>query len=45
MEQSYILAGDLEDEHYNADTEITLKAFPHIKMKLKEIFDGLEEEK
>ena len=45
LEQSYILAGDLEDEHYNADTEITLKAFPHIKMKLKEIFDGLEEEK
>lgn len=24
---------------------ITLRAFPHIKMKLKEIFDGLEEEK
>ena len=45
LEQSYILAGDPEDEHYNADTEITLRAFPHIKMKLKEIFDGLEEEK
>ena len=42
LEQSYILQDDKEDEHYNAETEICLKAFPHIKMTLGEIFEGLE---
>lgn len=30
-----------EKEDYNADTEIPLKVFPHIKMTLGEIFDIL----
>lgn len=42
LEQSYMLQDDREDEHYNAETEITLKAFPHIKMTLGEIFEGVE---
>ena len=42
LEQSYILQDDKEEDHYNAETEITLKAFPHIKMTLAEIFDGVD---
>lgn len=42
LEQSYILQDDKEEEHYNAETEITLKAFPHIKMTLADIFDGVD---
>lgn len=41
LEQSYILQEDKEDEHYNAETEISLRAFPHIKMTLGEIFEGV----
>lgn len=43
LEQSYILQDDKEEEDYNAETEICLRAFPHIKMSLSEIFEGLEE--
>ena len=43
LEQSYMLQKDKEDEHYNAETEITLKTFPHINMMLGEIFEGVEE--
>ena len=42
MEQSYILQDDKEEEGYNAETEICLKAFPHIKMLLSEIFEGVD---
>ncbi len=42
LEQSYILQSDKEEKDYNAETEICLKAFPHIKMTLSEIFEGLE---
>ncbi|HBI61565.1 MAG TPA: endonuclease [Lachnospiraceae bacterium] len=42
LDQSYILQDDAEDEHYNAEQEICLKAFPHIKMMLSEIFDGVD---
>lgn len=42
LEQSYMLSDDEEDEHYNADTIISLKGFPHIKMTLGEIFEGVE---
>ena len=38
----YLLQNDKEDEHYNAETEISLKDFPHIKMTLGEIFEGME---
>lgn len=39
---NYILQDDMEEEYYNAETEISLKGFPHIKMKLKEIFEGVD---
>ena len=42
LEQSYMFQGDREDEDYNAETEIRLKAFPHIKMTLGDIFDGVD---
>ncbi len=42
LEQSYILQDDKEEEGYNAETEICLKAFPHIKMLLSEIFEGVD---
>ncbi len=37
----YYLQDDKEDEEYNAELEICLKAFPHIKMSLGEIFEGV----
>lgn len=42
LEQNYILQEDKEEEDYNAETVISLKAFPHIKMTLSEIFEGTE---
>lgn len=41
LEQNYMLQDEEKDEDYNADIEITLKAFPHIKMTLGEIFEGV----
>lgn len=41
LEQSYLLEDDKEDANYNADTEIALRAFPHIKLTLAEIFEGV----
>lgn len=41
MTYSYLLQDDREEEHYNAETEICLREFPHIKMTLGEIFDGV----
>lgn len=42
LDQSYMLQDDKEDEDYNAETEICLKTFPHIKMTLGEIFEGVD---
>lgn len=42
MEQNYILIEDPDDAHYNAETIISLKAFPHIKMELKDIFEKVD---
>ena len=42
LEQAYILQDDIEDEDYNAQTEISLKAFPNIKMTLSEIFESMD---
>lgn len=42
LEQNYLLEKDEEDEDYNADTEIALRAFPHIKMTLGEIFEDVD---
>lgn len=44
LEESYILQDDKEEEHYNAETEISLRAFPHITMTLQEIFEGVKYE-
>jgi len=41
LEHSYMLESDKEDEDYNAETEITLWAFPNIKMQLGEIFEDV----
>ncbi len=41
LHQSYMLQDDEEEEDYNADQEICLKVFPHIKMMLGEIFEGV----
>lgn len=43
LEQSYMLQDDEDEEYYNADVEISLKAFPHITMTLGEIFEGVFE--
>lgn len=42
LDQSYILEEDKDDLHYNAETVIHLRAFPHISMELKEIFENVE---
>ena len=42
LEQSYMLQDDKDDDHYNAETEIYLRAFPHIKMTLGDIFEGID---
>ena len=43
LEQNYMLQDDKDDEDYNEDVEISLKAFPHIKMTLGDIFEGVFE--
>ncbi|MCI8893195.1 MAG: Uma2 family endonuclease [Lachnospiraceae bacterium] len=42
LHQSYMLQDDAEDEDYNAETEICLRDFPHIRMTLGEIFEGIK---
>lgn len=41
LSESYILDDDKDSKYYNAETQITLQAFP-ITMTLKEIFEGVE---
>ncbi len=41
LQQNYMLQDDEEEEFYNAKTEISLRAFPHIKMTLEDIFEGI----
>lgn len=43
LEYSYMLQADPEDDYYNAETLISLKEFPHITMRLEEIFEGLDD--
>lgn len=43
LEQNYLLQDEKDDEEYNADIEICLRAFPNIKMTLEDIFEGVEE--
>ncbi len=42
LDQSYMLQSDKSVEYYNAETEISLRAFPHIKMTLADVFEGIE---
>lgn len=42
LEQNYILQSDKEEEEYNAETIIALRAFPHITMMLKDIFENVD---
>lgn len=37
-----ILDNDPESPHYNAETLLTLRAFPSVSMKLQDIFEGIE---
>ena len=39
---SYIMEDDETDPHYNAETEVTLKAMPSVCMRLREIFEDVE---
>ena len=39
---SYILVEDAEDENYNAETVLTLRAMPTVNIVLKEIFENIE---
>jgi len=41
LEQSYMLQDDKDGQYYNAEDTICLRAFPHIKMTLGEIFEGV----
>lgn len=41
LNQSYMLQYEKDEEDYNAEQEICLRAFPHIKMTLGEIFEGV----
>ena len=42
LKYSYILQDDSEEEHYNADTVVTLKDFPKISMTFAEMFENVE---
>lgn len=42
LNQSYMLQDDEEDDEYNVNQEICLRSFPHIKMTLGEIFEGVD---
>lgn len=39
---SYILVDDTEDENYNAEIVLTLKAMPTVSIVLKEIFENID---
>lgn len=39
---SHILVGDMEDEHYNAELLLTLRALPTISIELQSIFENVE---
>lgn len=39
---SYILVDDAEDENYNAETVLSLKAVPTVSIVLKEIFENID---
>ena len=41
LEQNYMLQDDKEEEDYNVEQEICLRAFPHIKMTLGNIFEDV----
>ena len=42
LKESYMLQDEKDEDDYNAETEICLREFPHIKMTLGEIFEGID---
>lgn len=42
LQQNYMLQSDKEDDDYNGEQEIILNSFPHIRMTLGDIFEGIE---
>lgn len=42
LKEAYILEDFKEDDHYNADTVITLRALPNVTMTLSEIFEDID---
>ncbi len=42
LKYHYMLQDDKEEVDYNAEQEICLKVFPHIKMTLGEVFEGIK---
>lgn len=41
LEQSFLLQDEKDEDDYNAEEEVSLRAFPHIKMTLGDIFEGI----
>ena len=39
---SFILVDDTEDENYNAEIVLTIKAMPTVSIVLKEIFENID---
>ena len=40
LQDSLMLEEDKKDEAYNAETVISLRAFPHVTMRLGELFEN-----
>ena len=42
LQECYILQDDPEEDYYNADKVVTLRAFPNISLTLAEIFENVD---
>lgn len=42
LQQHYMFQADKTEEDYNAEQEIVLRTFPHIRMTLGDIFEGVD---
>lgn len=42
LKENYMFQDDEENEHYNAETVIRLREFPHIRMELRDIFENAD---
>ncbi|HJB33900.1 MAG TPA: Uma2 family endonuclease, partial [Candidatus Blautia merdipullorum] len=41
LKNVFVLDEDVSSPSYNGEQEISLKAFPHVHLRLKEIFENL----